>query len=153
MALRIGRCESILARKSWKAEFPIQNGFVNVSRYIFPQPSKMSSSRYPPVTRAQLQAIPVKRRLDAIQEYIDRNVSQQVHLAAFTATSYFAPLPGPAPTNPPPIPPPYHVTGADLLEGLRAKYPDSCVMFYEKPVPTNRPGVTEQHMGILIDWS
>jgi hypothetical protein len=112
----------------------------------------MSSSRYPPVTRAQLQAIPVKRRQDAIQEYIDRNVSQQVHLAAITGTSYFVPLPkGDLQISC--YPPPYQVTSADLLEGLRAKYPDSCVMFYEKPVPTSRPGVTEQHMGILIDWS
>jgi hypothetical protein len=112
----------------------------------------MYSSRSTPVTRAQLQAIPVKRRLDAIQEYIDRNVSPQVHLAAMTGTSYFTPLPKDNQNNGQ-HPPPYHVTSADLLEGLRAKYPDSCVMFYEKPVPTNRPGVTEQHMGILIDWS
>jgi hypothetical protein len=112
----------------------------------------MSSST--PVSRAELQAIPAKRRSDAIRAYTDV-LARKVSDAAITGTSYFvSPLPGPAPVQPSCYPPPpYHVTGADLLEGLKAKYPDCCVMFYEKPVPTNRPGVTEQHMGILIDWS
>ena len=111
------------------------------------QPSKMSS-----ISRAELQAIPAKRRLNAIRDYINQNVSQQVQIAAITGTSYFVPLPKPG-MSPGCYPPPYVVTSADLLEGLKAKYPDCCVMFYEKPVPTNRPGVTEQHTGILIDWS
>jgi hypothetical protein len=110
----------------------------------------MSSSA--PISRAELQAIPVKRRLNAIRDYIDRNISQQVHLAALTETSYFAPLPPQKPVIGQ-HPPPYHVTAGDLIEGLKAKYPDCCVMFYEKPVATTRPGVTEQHTGILIDWS
>jgi hypothetical protein len=106
------------------------------------------------ISRAELQAIPAKRRLDAIRSYVDRNVSQQVQLAAVTGTSYFVfPLPSPTPGHPCCHPPPYHVTSADLLEGLKARYPDCDIMFYEKPVPTNRPGVTEQHTGILIDWS
>jgi hypothetical protein len=106
----------------------------------------------PPVSRAELQAIPAKRRLDAINSYINQNVSQQVYNAAVTGTSCFVPLPrGDLQISC--YPPAYRVTGADLLEGLKARYPDSCVMFYEKPVPTNRPGVMEQHMGILIDWS
>jgi nicotinic acid mononucleotide adenylyltransferase len=110
----------------------------------------MSSSS--PISRAELQAIPVKRRLDAIQRYITQHVSQQVHLAAFTDTSYFVPLPKVDQVHKQ-NPQYYQVTGADLLEGLKAKYPDCTIMFYEKPVPTSRPGVTEQHMGILIDWS
>jgi hypothetical protein len=104
------------------------------------------------LSRADLQAIPIKRRLDAIRDYIERNISQQVHLAAFTETSYFASLPPQNPTTKQ-QPPPYQVTAVDVLEGLKAKYPDCTIMFYEKPVPTNRPGVTEQHTGILIDWS
>jgi hypothetical protein len=110
----------------------------------------MSSST--PISRAELQAIPTKRRLDAIRYYIDHHVVHPVNAAAATGTSCFVPLPktsGYCVSHPMP----YVVTAADLLEGLKAKYPDSCVMFYEKPVPTNRPGVTEQHTGILIDWS
>jgi hypothetical protein len=110
----------------------------------------MSSST--PISRAELQAIPAQRRLNAIRDYINQNVSQQVHLAAITGTSYFVPLSKPG-MSLGSYPPPYVVTSADLLEGLKAKYPDCCVMFYEKPVPTSRPGVTEQHTGILIDWS
>jgi hypothetical protein len=110
----------------------------------------MSSST--PISRAELQAIPAKRRMDAIRHYIGQNVIHAVNTAAIMGTSYFVPLPRPG-MSPGCYPPPYVVTSADLLEGLKAKYPDCCVMFYEKPVPTNRPGVTEQHTGILIDWS
>ncbi len=106
------------------------------------------------ISRAELQAIPVKRRLNAIRDYVDRNVVQQVQAAAITGTSYFVfPLPGPISGHPCFQPPPYVVTSLDLLEGLKTRYPDCDIMFYEKPVPTNRPGVTEQHTGILIDWS
>jgi hypothetical protein len=112
----------------------------------------MSSST--PISRAELQAIPEKHRQEAIRLYIHQGITQKVNTAAITGTSYFvSPLPSPDPAIRLNYPHIYQVTSADLLEGLKAKYPDCCVMFYEKPVPTNRPGVTEQHTGILIDWS
>jgi hypothetical protein len=127
----------------------LQNVTGEVSK-IFLQ---MMSFNFPPISRAELQAIPAKRRLDAIQHYINQHVVPPVNAAAATGTSCFiSPLPPPTPTRQS-QPHTYHVTAFDLLEGIKAKYPDCDTMFYEKPVPTNRPGVTEQHTGILIDWS
>lgn len=101
-------------------------------------------------SRAELQAIPAKRRLEAIQRYVDRNIVQNVQsAAALGQTSYlFA------------IPPPermrhaheYVVTPDDIAEGLQAKFPGCDIEFTEEWVET-RPGVRVHRSGIRIDWS
>ena len=117
---------------------------------VAPVPSpKMQFSHT--LSRADLQAIPEKRRLDAIQRYIDHAVHQNVHQAATLGkTSYLFPIP--KAERPNCYPPPYTVTPDDILEGLKAKYPGCGIEFSEEWVET-RPGVREHRSGIKIDWS
>jgi hypothetical protein len=44
------------------------------------------------------------------------------------------------------------VTPADILEGLKAKFPGCDVELHEEWVDV-RPGVREHRSGIRIDWS
>ena len=104
------------------------------------------------LSRAELQAIPAKRRLDAIRSYIDHHVHQNVQLAAALGkTSYLFVIP--KSTNMGQShPPAYVVTPDDIVEGLKAKFPGCDVEFNEEWVET-RPGVREHRSGIKIDWS
>lgn len=106
------------------------------------------------ISRADLQAIPAKRRLEAIQTYIENyQIYQAVCNAAATGkTSYlYAIL---ANSSPAVIRPGggYEVTPDDIVEGLRVKFPGCDVVHSEEWVDV-RPGVREHRKGILIDWS
>lgn len=102
-------------------------------------------------SRAELQAIPAKRRLEAIQRYVDRNIVQNVQTAAAAGdTSYMFVVP--KAERPNCYPPPYVVTPDDILEGLKAKFPGCDIEFTEEWVET-RPGVRVHRSGIRIDWS
>jgi hypothetical protein len=103
-------------------------------------------------SRADLRAIPAKRRLDAIQRYIDHQVDQNVRLAATLGnTNYLFVIPKSTHMGQS-HPPAYVVTPDDIVEGLKAKYPGCDVEFSEEWVET-RPGVREHRSGIRIDWS
>lgn len=104
-------------------------------------------------SRADLQAIPAKRRLDAIRLYVDNCVDQSVRLAAALGkTSYLFVIPPVTTSQHRTHPPAYVVTPDDIVEGLKSKFPGCGVEFSEEWVET-RPGVREHHSGILIDWS
>lgn len=104
------------------------------------------------VSRAELQALPEKRRLQAISRYLDSNVSMIIHRAAeMGKTSYLYVIP-PNSNHGSCNPPAYIVTPGDMVEGLKVKYPGCGVEFSEEWVET-RPGVREHRSGILIDWS
>ena len=103
-------------------------------------------------SRSQLQAIPAKRRLDAIRAYVDTHLGTVVHTAAAAGkTSYLFVVPK-VRARVTTTPPPYQLTADDLLEGIQAKFPDCDVDFDEEWVDV-RPGVREHHSGIKIDWS
>jgi hypothetical protein len=104
-------------------------------------------------SRADLQAIPAKRRLEAIQGYVENyQIYQSVYNAAAAGkTSYLHVIPKTGSMGSC-YPPPYIVTPDDIVEGLRAKFPDCDVVHSEEWVDV-RPGVREHRKGILIDWS
>ncbi len=103
-------------------------------------------------SRTDLQAIPAKRRLDAIRSYIDHNITQNVQMAATLGkTSYLFVVPANR-SNGGSYPPPYIVTPEDIVEGLKAKFPGCDIEFSEEWVDV-RPGVREHRSGIKIDWS
>lgn len=100
------------------------------------------------VSRSELQAIPIKRRLEAIQKYVDNFIYNSVYEAsALGKTSYLHPMP--KPQTQPHV---YQLTSNDLVEGCTAKFPGCKVSFSEEWVDV-RPGVREHRSGILIDWS
>jgi hypothetical protein len=106
-----------------------------------------------PISRADLLAIPAKRRWDAICSYVDHNVTQNVRQAATLGkTCYMFVVPPKHKSMASTYPPPYEVTPDDIVEGLRAKFPDCKIDFAEEIVET-RPGVREIRSGIMIDWS
>ena len=98
-------------------------------------------------SRASLQAAPAERRLAAIRHFIDDNHNKTgiavQNAAALGKTSYLFALS---------IPPHFTLTSADILEGLKAKFPGCDVELHEEWVDV-RPGVREHRSGILIDWS
>ena len=103
------------------------------------------------LSRAELQAIPAQRRLEAIQRYVDQIYQPVYGAAASGKTSYLYVPPktsGMARSHPPT----YEVTPSDIIEGLTAKFPDCKIAYSEEWVDV-RPGVREQRSGILIDWS
>jgi hypothetical protein len=103
-------------------------------------------------SRADLQAIPAKRRLDAIRSYIDHHVDQNVRLAATLGkTNYLYVIVKPYSPGKS-HPPAYEVTPDDIVEGLKSKFPGCDIEFSEEWVET-RPGVREHRSGIRIDWS
>lgn len=103
------------------------------------------------LSRADLQAIPAKRRLEAIQRYVDHHVGLNVqHAAAAGKTNYLFVIP--KAERPNCYPPPYVVTRDDIIDGLQAKFPGCGIEFSEEWVET-RPGVREHRSGIKIDWS
>ena len=105
------------------------------------------------LSRAELQAIPAQRRLEAIQRYIDQFIYQHVYAASAAGkTSYLYVLPKTSQNMGSSYPPTYEVTPSDIIEGLNAKFPDCTVSFSDEWVDV-RPGVREQRSGILIDWS
>jgi hypothetical protein len=104
------------------------------------------------LSRADLQAIPAKRRLDTIRRYIDQHLGENVQAAAAAGkTSYLFVIP-PTTAQCRSHPPAYVVTPDDIVEGLKVKFPDCRIEFSEEWVET-RPGVREHRAGILIDWS
>jgi hypothetical protein len=106
------------------------------------------------VSRADLQAVPAKRRLEAIQGYVENyQIYQSVYNAAATGkTSYLHVIPTDRSTMGRTYPPAYEVTPDDIVEGFRVKFPDCKVDFSEEWVDVRR-GVREQRNGIKIDWS
>ena len=104
-------------------------------------------------SRSELQAIPTKRRLEAIVRYIDQSISQQVQAAAAAGKTSYLYVP---PTKPCGkacgYPQPYEVTISDIIEGASAKFPGCKVGFSDEWVDV-RPGVREHREGVLIDWS
>lgn len=102
-------------------------------------------------SRAELQAVPAKRRADAIQSYVGGMWNEVYNSAAAGKTSHFhvLKLSRPMGTS---YPPPYLVTAEDVLEGLKAKFPDCTVEAVDEWADV-RPGVREQRTGIRIDWS
>jgi hypothetical protein len=113
-------------------------------------PHKMQFSTT--LSRADLQAIPAKRRLDTIRRYIDQHLGENVQAAAAAGkTSYLFVIP-PTTAQCRSHPPAYVVTPDDIVEGLKVKFPDCRIEFSEEWVET-RPGVREHRAGILIDWS
>ena len=105
-------------------------------------------------SRASLQAAPAERRLDAIRVFIEgANTGHLVkNAASLGKTSYLVALPKPSASGVHTHPPPYIVTPADILEGLKAKFPGCDVELHEEWVDV-RPGVREHRSGIRIDWS
>jgi hypothetical protein len=106
------------------------------------------------LSRASLQAAPAERRLDAIRCFIEgANTGHAVkNAAALGKTSYLVAVPKDNRSGAQCHPPPYIVTPADILEGLKAKFPGCDVELHEEWVDV-RPGVREQRSGIRIDWS
>jgi hypothetical protein len=114
-----------------------------------PSPKMQFSATF---SRADLQAIPAKRRLDAIRSYIDHHVDQNVRLAATLGkTNYMFVIPKPSHMVQS-HPPAYVVTPDDIIDGLKAKYPGCDIEFSEEWVET-RPGVRVHRSGIRIEWS
>jgi hypothetical protein len=113
----------------------------------------LSKMQFPTTfSRSDLQAIPAKRRLEAIRSYIDHHVGLNVqHAAAAYKTNYLFVIPKVASMGKS-YPPAYEVTPYDIVEGLKAKYPGCDVEFSEEWIET-RPGVREHRSGIRIDWS
>jgi hypothetical protein len=104
------------------------------------------------LSRAELQAIPAKRRLEAIQGYVDHHVGLNVqHAAAAGKTNYLFVIPK-STHMVQSHPPAYVVTRDDIIDGLQAKFPGCGIEFSEEWVET-RPGVREHRSGIKIDWS
>jgi hypothetical protein len=103
-------------------------------------------------SRDDLQAIPAKRRLEAIRSHIDHTLSMTVQqVAAAGKTSYLYVIPSTS-GMPKSYPPAYVVTPDDLIEGLRVKFPGCDISHSEEWIDV-RPGVREHRKGILIDWS
>jgi hypothetical protein len=101
-------------------------------------------------SRADLQAIPAKRRLDAIRRYIDHHLGQNVQsAAALGQTSYLFVIPPPERMR---HAHEYLVTPDDMIDGLKAKFPGCDLEFSEEWVET-RPGVRVHRSGIRIEWS
>jgi hypothetical protein len=114
-----------------------------------PPPKMQFSTTF---SRADLQAIPAKRRLDAIRSYIDHHVDQNVRLAATLGkTNYLFVIPKPSHMGQS-HPPAYVVTPDDIIDGLKVKFPGCDLEFSEEWVDV-RPGVREHRAGIRIDWS
>jgi hypothetical protein len=94
--------------------------------------------------------------LEAIRVFIDdhRNKTGMAvqNAASLGKTSYLVTLPKPSASGVHTHPPPYIVTPADILEGLKAKFPGCDVELHEEWVDV-RPGVREHRSGIRIDWS
>jgi hypothetical protein len=104
-------------------------------------------------SRADLQAIPAKRRLEAIQGYVDNyQIYQSVYNAAATGkTSYLHVIPANS-RGCKSYPPAYEVTPDDIVEGLRAKFPGCDVLHSEEWVDIG-PDAQVRRKGIKIDWS
>jgi hypothetical protein len=104
-------------------------------------------------SRASLQAAPAERRLADIRQAIDANCDHTGRAvqaaAALGKTSYLVALPLRYSSGLPPDP---TLTPADILEGLKAKFPGCDVELHEEWVDV-RPGVREHRSGIRIDWS
>lgn len=119
----------------------------SVSAAPVPSPKMQFSTT---LSRADLQAIPAKLRLETIRRYIDNHLGQNVqHASALGQTSYLFVIPPPERMR---HANEYVVTPNDIVEGLKVKYPGCDVEFSEEWVET-RPGVREQRSGIRIDWS
>lgn len=100
-------------------------------------------------SRADLRALPAKRRLEAIQLFIDHHLGVSVRSAAADGkTNYLFEIPKKTTYRSAA----YQVTPEDIVEGLKVKYPGCDVEFSEEWVET-RPGVREHRSGIKIDWS
>jgi hypothetical protein len=105
------------------------------------------------VSRSELQSVPAKRRLEAIQRYIDNNIQHPVYNAAAAGkTSFLYVMPPNSGLHVKSYPPMYEVTPNDLVEGCTAKFPGCTVTYSEEWVDV-RPGVREHRSGIRIDWS
>ncbi len=102
-------------------------------------------------SRDDLQAIPAKRRLEAIRSHIDHTLSMTVQQVAATGkTSYLYVIPSSSGIGG--CRSAYVVTPDDLIEGLRVKFP-GCEISHSEEWIDVRPGVREHRKGILIDWS
>jgi hypothetical protein len=105
------------------------------------------------LSRATLQAAPAERRLAAIRQAIDDSSNRTGmavhHAASLGKTSYLVTLPL---RNSSGLPPDLTLTPADILDGLKAKFPGCDVELHEEWVDV-RPGVREHRSGIRIDWS
>ena len=105
-----------------------------------------------PISRADLQAVPAKRRLNGIRCQIEENIQPQVLRAAeLGTTSYFHWIPKPRAAVSA-TPRPYEVTPEDLAEGLRIAFPGCSIRFSEES-RDGQNGTLETRSGILIDWS
>lgn len=108
-------------------------------------------------TRAQLQDLPEKRRRDAIRNAMPA-LRQQVIAAATEGTTFhivdisqFTKFQNGG-FKVHSHPKPYIPTVEDLVEGVKATFPD-CRVEYTEMWEDVRPGVREQKKGILVDWS
>jgi hypothetical protein len=106
----------------------------------------------PPLSRADLQSIPAKRRLEAIGQYVNEHLYKQVwEAAAKGKTSYLFVTPTRRPIAFDPNER-YKVTPEDIMEGLKETFPGCTIDFTEEWIDV-RPGVREHRAGIKIDWS
>ena len=103
------------------------------------------------LSREDLQAIPAKRRIEAITRYVDQLYNEIYNAAAAGKSSYLHKC-VPNQSFGKTYPPQYIPTTEDIIEGLKAKYPGCSVSYVEEWVDV-RPGVKEQRSGIKIDWS
>jgi hypothetical protein len=104
------------------------------------------------MSRDELLAIPAKRRLEAIQSYVDNVVWGHVQNAAAAGkTSYLHVVPVNSNVCKT-YPPPYIVTPDDIVEGLRVKFPGCDVVHSEEWVDIG-PDAQVRRKGIKIDWS
>lgn len=104
------------------------------------------------LSRDDLRAIPEKRRLDAIRQYIEDAIVQPVRQAAAAGKTSYLYVPPKACSRACGYPAPYEVTIADIIEGASAKFPGCKVGFSDEWVDV-RPGVREHREGVLVDWS
>lgn len=104
------------------------------------------------ISRNDLRAIPEKRRLDAIRQFIENAIVHPVQNAAASGKTSYMYVPPKGCPRACGYPAPYEVTTADIIEGASAKFPGCKVGFSDEWVDV-RPGVREHREGVLIDWS
>ena len=106
-------------------------------------------------SRNYLRDLPEKRRRDAIEQAVQGLHNQVIHAATYGKMFHVVDIGHIVKCrsiNYRDQSQPYIPTNDDLVEGFKAKFPD-CRVEYAEMWEDVRPGVREQKIGILVDWS
>jgi hypothetical protein len=105
-------------------------------------------------SREQLQALPEKNRLNAIENFVN-NFHVEITTAATGGKTFYIIDSKYFPSSRNGVhtwPPPYIPTTEDMIQGFKTKY-IGCKVEYTEVWEETQPGVKTQKKGILIDWS